>query len=168
MDEIDFALMPHWAVGSTTGICVGAQLLTRDGRHTGNAVVTGRKHKLTLHGAACGWTVLTDAGNSLVLCDEEIKQLFYDPPARWVMRVDSCPGNQRQQGADQELEACRKWLADARNHGFGCDYAKIMSENLLKARRPKPPSLKERIAAAIAGGDASTALELLNEALPND
>jgi len=43
-----------------------------------------------------------------------------------------------------------------------------LSANLLAARRPKPPSLKERIAAAITDGNVSTALELLNEALPND
>ena len=35
-------------------------------------------------------------------------------------------------------------------------------------RRPKPPSLKERIAAAVTDGDEHLALQLLNEALPND
>lgn len=140
MDELDCAWLPDWAVGETTGICIGAQLPTKDGRRTGNAVVTGRKHHTwltsTTYGGVRSWTVLTDAGNSLVLSDEEIKELFYDP--KWVMNVASCPGNQRQQGADQELEACREWLADAGNHGFGYDCAQIMSANLLAARRPKP------------------------------
>lgn len=40
-------------------------------------------------------------------------------------------------GADQELEACCEWLSD----GWGLPAA---SDNLCAARRPKPPSLKER------------------------
>ena len=47
-------------------------------------------------------------------------------------------------GADQELEACIDWFADARNHGFGYDYAKIISAKLRTARRPKPPTLAEQ------------------------
>jgi len=161
MDELDFALMPHWAVGTTTGICVGAQLPTKDGRRTGNAVVTGRK--LTLSSGVRTWAVLTDAGNSLVLCDEEIKRLFYDP--KWVMNVDSCPALKlRQQGADQELEACEEWLARQLN----CTHQEHIVPYLRTYRRPKPPTLKERIAAAITDGDERTALLLLNEALPNE
>jgi hypothetical protein len=172
MDELDCALMPDWAVGTTTGICVGAQLPTKDGRRTGNAVVTGRG--LTLSSGVRTWAVLTDAGDSLVLTDEEIKQLFYAP--QWVMNVDSCPGKQRQQGADQELEACRKWLANASNHGFGCDYAQVMSANLLAARRPKPTSLKQQGLDALSciksnfhvyGADFDTIRKAI-EALPND
>lgn len=49
-----------------------------------------------------------------------------------------------QWGADQELEACQQWVAEARNHGFGYDYGKILSDKLRAARRPKPPSLKEQ------------------------
>jgi len=163
MDELDLALMPHWAVGITTGICVGAQLLTKDGRHTGNAVVTGRG--LTLSTGVRTWAVLTDAGNSLVLCDEEIKQLFHDPGTRWVVDVDSYPGRQRQQGADQELEACREWVS--KYLPYLGDFP-MPEDKLRAARRPRPPSLKERIAAAITDGNVSTALELLNEALPNE
>ena len=62
-------------------------------------------------------------------------------------------------GADQELEACCKWLALV-------GYGKSADRLLRAARRPKPPSLKERIAAAITAGDERTALSLLNEALP--
>ncbi len=40
-------------------------------------------------------------------------------------------------GADQELKACCDWLSD----GWGLPAA---SDNLCAARRPKPPSLKER------------------------
>ena len=61
-------------------------------------------------------------------------------------------------GADQELEACCKLLelSDSNARDF-----------LYSARRPKPPSLKERIATAIAHGDNSIALALLDQALPD-
>ena len=41
-----------------------------------------------------------------------------------------------QWGADQELEACVKWIED-------CGYHPSVPEDLRSARRPKPPSLKE-------------------------
>ena len=61
-------------------------------------------------------------------------------------------------GADQELEACCKLLelSDSNARDF-----------LYSARRPKPSSLKERIATAIAHGDNSIALALLDQALPD-
>jgi hypothetical protein len=42
----------------------------------------------------------------------------------------------RQQGADQELEACCEWLCE--------DSMPKNSNRLRNARRPKPPSLKEQ------------------------
>ena len=54
-------------------------------------------------------------------------------------------------GSDQELEACCEWLANARNHTLTWNEATNYSANLLHARRPKPPSLKEqaKFAAAV-------------------
>jgi hypothetical protein len=49
-----------------------------------------------------------------------------------------------QAGADQELEACIDWLANARNHSLDWDEATYFSANLRTARRPKLQSLKER------------------------
>ena len=49
-----------------------------------------------------------------------------------------------QWGADQELEACIDWIANARNSGMGWDIATSLSADLRAARRPKPPSLKEQ------------------------
>ena len=43
-------------------------------------------------------------------------------------------------GADQELEACCEWLDD------GCE---VLSVELRRARRPKPPSLKEQALQAL-------------------
>ncbi|MFN9905496.1 MAG: hypothetical protein ACK56F_05140 [bacterium] len=60
-------------------------------------------------------------------------------------------------GADRELEACceyiRRWFADPQ----------YRIAELRAARRPKPPSLKNRIAAAITDGDERKALKLLEE-----
>ena len=42
-----------------------------------------------------------------------------------------------QWGADQELEACVKWIED-------CGYHPSVSEDFRDARRPQPPSLKEQ------------------------
>ena len=61
-----------------------------------------------------------------------------------------------QAGADQELEACCEWLKDF-PHFIGIE------EQLRAARRPQPPSLKDRIAAAITDGDERKALKLLEE-----
>jgi hypothetical protein len=46
----------------------------------------------------------------------------------------------RQQGADQELEACCAWLREFHPGG---------TEQLRCSRRPKPPSLKEQAIAAL-------------------
>lgn len=62
-------------------------------------------------------------------------------------------------GADQELEACCKWM-DYQYPGVN------LGGPLRAARRPKPPRLKARIATAIAHGDTSIALALLDQALP--
>jgi hypothetical protein len=65
-----------------------------------------------------------------------------------------------QWGADQELEACVQWIKD---QGYHPD----VPRDIRAWRRSRPPTLKERIAAAITAGDEHTALSLLNEALPN-
>ena len=55
--------------------------------------------------------------------DEPIGPLVATQAARW--------------GANQELEACVKWIED-------CGYHPSVSEDFRDARRPKPPSLKEQ------------------------
>jgi ferric-dicitrate binding protein FerR (iron transport regulator) len=44
-----------------------------------------------------------------------------------------------QAGADQELEACCEWLANARNHSLTWQEATNYSANLRATRRPKAP-----------------------------
>jgi hypothetical protein len=58
----------------------------------------------------------------------------------------SCPGNTTaviqtiaRWGADQELEACCEWIHNWYGNGSG-----EVVGNLIAARRPKPPSLKEQ------------------------
>jgi hypothetical protein len=47
-------------------------------------------------------------------------------------------------GADAELEACREWLREAKNHGFGYEYGAELARKYIAARRPNPPSLKQQ------------------------
>ena len=67
-------------------------------------------------------------------------------------------------GADQELEACCEWLANARNHTLSWNEATNYSANLRHARRPKPPSLKEQALLAIdtAGADGRLSPDVSN------
>ena len=70
-------------------------------------------------------------------------------------------------GADQELEACVEWLGEA--PVVYNDNGDLHPGSYLRdARRPKTLNLKERLAEAIADGNESLALQLLNEAFPND
>ena len=67
-----------------------------------------------------------------------------------------------QWGADQELEACCEWL-----HWQNLATHSELIPSLRAARRPKPLSLKERLAKAIVDGDERKALKLL-EAFPDE
>lgn len=79
----------------------------------------------------------------------------YDVPA------DHIATHAARWGAELKLEACLE-LLDIN----GCPSKWI--DLLRAARRPNLPSLKERIASAIAGGKTTVALALLDEALPDD
>jgi hypothetical protein len=67
-------------------------------------------------------------------------------------------------GSDQELEACCEWVNDNVPCGYGPP-----GEELRAARRPKPPSLKERAlqawAAVEAGTDDQVAMAVIRRAL---
>ena len=69
-----------------------------------------------------------------------------------------------QWGADQELEACCEWL-----HWQNLATHPELIPSLRAARRPKPPSLKERAlqawAAVEAGTDDQTAMAVIRRAL---
>lgn len=73
--------LPDWAEqhNKQRRLQVGAQLQTRDGRVTGN----GRIYKVSPSeyiGDMICYSVMTDAGNSLVLTDEEVHSMFYVGP----------------------------------------------------------------------------------------
>jgi hypothetical protein len=85
--------------------------------------------------------------NSLVPSPEQVDQWFDD-----AVRLNSTPKyyiarQAAQWGADQELEACCKWIPE---------YCPWDADQLRAARRPKPPTLKEQ---------ALEALEEMNEPL---
>lgn len=71
--------VPGWATGTTNGeLVLGAQLSTRDGRRTGNAhiigISPGRRGTVGFI-----YTVLTDAGNEMILLSSEIAEMFHPP-----------------------------------------------------------------------------------------
>jgi hypothetical protein len=71
-------------------------------------------------------------------------------------------------GADRRQEAIIHWLITG---PYGASIAVApgdLIQQLCNAMRPKPPSLKVRIAEAIAKGDKHQALYLLDEALSDD
>ena len=62
-------------------------------------------------------------------------------------------------GADQELEACVDWMRGSLTPFM----PRQAADQLRTARRPKPPSLKERLSKAIIDGDEKEALKLLEQ-----
>ena len=60
-----------------------------------------------------------------------------------VDRLQYIAAQAAQYGADQELEACVEWLANARNHTLSWKEATNYSANLRHSRRSKPPSLNK-------------------------
>jgi hypothetical protein len=77
-----------------------------------------------------------------------IKEFNQSNDPRWQEYEQDIATRAAQWGADQELEACCEWL----NGGSKIDYD--TARLLRAARRPKPPSLKRRIAAEIENGTA--------------
>lgn len=91
-DELDdivdpsFDYLPEWAErkvapGEDGYLCVHAQLMTRDGRRSGNAVI-----RRVLGG---NFTVLTDMGNEMTMNHMELEEYFYPPV--YIMK-DDCVG----------------------------------------------------------------------------
>lgn len=76
---------PPWSMRQSSGeyLEVGAQLCTRDGRKSGNAVVISLAE--TADNGARIATVRTDMGNTMRLYLSELKEMFYPP--RYVMNV---------------------------------------------------------------------------------
>lgn len=73
------SLLPDWAISRARGQLVeGAQLPTKDGRRMGNAhilkIVPGIAGVPSLN-----YLILTDAGNTIVMSENEIEAQFYPP-----------------------------------------------------------------------------------------
>lgn len=73
----------------------------------------------------------------------ELLQLWFEQHDDYNKGINELLIEAAQYGADQELEACIDWIANARNSGMGWDIAASLSGDLRAARRPKPPSLRE-------------------------
>jgi hypothetical protein len=66
---------------------------------------------------------------------ELVDQWFDDARNAWAEPQHYVADRAAQWGADQELEACCEWIPE---------YCPWDADQLRAARRPKPPSLKER------------------------
>jgi hypothetical protein len=71
---------------------------------------------------------------------ELVQKWFDDARNAWAEPQQYVAARAAQWGADMELEACCEWLV---NEGW-FKYEHEAVEDLRAARRPKPPSLKER------------------------
>lgn len=82
MSQRDAILMPEWASGLAHGdyTMPNAQLCTRDGRNTGNAVNVGPVDSLNPDPT---FLVVTDAGSTMKLTVGEMKFYFFPPV--WIM-----------------------------------------------------------------------------------
>jgi hypothetical protein len=93
-------------------------------------------------------------------CYEDGEEIKSSP--RWFFSVCA---KAAQWGADQELDACCEWLV---SEGW-FKYEHEAVEDLRTARRPKPPSLKDRAlqawAVVEAGTDDQTAMAVIRRAL---
>jgi hypothetical protein len=73
--------LPDWASGKVNNHTFNGyrilkgQLNTKDGRRTGNAVVVSHHYRHRNYVTR----VITDAGNSMFLSENEIEELFYEP-----------------------------------------------------------------------------------------
>ena len=77
---------------------------------------------------------------------ELVEQWWNTMPGSTTKCLTKLATQAAQWGADQELEACEKWVA---SHFDGM---MVWSATLRAARRPKPPSLKEQALALIYKG----------------
>lgn len=122
-DEINFEdfPLPDWAEaaiqkGVDPYLVERAQLMTRDGRRTGNAVI--RKVELLTKWVI---TVVTDMGNELALTRREAEELFFEPV--YVMKADAV-------GARLGRNATPDEPKDKTD--YRCPYAKAMYEQFEK------------------------------------
>ncbi|MBK1711269.1 hypothetical protein [Rubrivivax gelatinosus] len=98
--ELFDATKPEWVAGMTNDwTAIGAQLCTKDGRVTGNAVVTGSKEA----NGTPFYSVVTDVGTQLHLSEQELKSRFHQP--RFTMVVERHPGVLRRAGQALPLQA---------------------------------------------------------------
>jgi hypothetical protein len=87
------------------------------------------------------WVFATESNDCIGTFPSNFEQRICTVAAQW--------------GADRELDACCEWLSDdALCHSN-------THRRLRTARRPKPPSLKEKLLQAIVAGDQKQAIELL-------
>lgn len=94
--DSESSLWPEWVKGRIEDgkIVLGAQLPTKDGRRIGNAVVYALSGTLELNGEShYVYEIITDAGSSVKMLEEEIAEAFYPP--EWIIDINTHAGVQR-------------------------------------------------------------------------
>jgi hypothetical protein len=89
------------------------------------------------------------------LVQQWIKEFSQPNNPRWQEYEQDIAARAAQWGADQELEACCEWM---KLEGHEYEH-----KALFAARRPKPPSLKDRLTVALQNEDIGTALRLVEQ-----
>ena len=93
------------------------------------------------------------------LVQQWVAEIWHEgTPVRVSLSDEHIATRAAQWGADMELEACCEWMRNQHLVTFNDRIPLLRAD-----RRPKPPSLKERLSKAIAEGDERQALKLLEE-----
>jgi hypothetical protein len=90
----------------------------------------------------------------------ELLQLWFEQHHDYNKGINELLIEAAQYGADQELEACCKWFQEFYKTESWVD---LDLRTFRAARRPKPPSLKDRLTVALQNEDIGTALRLVEQ-----
>lgn len=94
--------LPHWALARSNGtLQAGLQLFTKNPRRCGNAFITAISSDHTMSPPGTRFKVITDAGNELVLTDNEVDELF--ERGDYISATNEVPGVMAQRGRADDV-----------------------------------------------------------------
>jgi hypothetical protein len=90
----------------------------------------------------------------------ELVQQWWDGTHGALYEFEAVTTQAARWGSDQELEACCEWFQEFYKTETWVD---LDLRTFRAARRPKPPSLKDRLTVALQNEDIGTALRLVEQ-----
>lgn len=94
--------LPHWALARSNGtLQAGLQLFTKNPRRCGNAFITVISYDHTMSPPGTRFEVITDAGNEMVLTDNEVDELF--ERGDYISATNEVPGVMAQRGRADDV-----------------------------------------------------------------